>query len=318
MINDNKYILLCILLLFLIIIFCYNNEHFTETHFYNLQDSIKIMTNKNYFKHFNQFDFKLRNLKDLENCKKIYSKNTLTYTEKEKNEINNFVKKVRNTKYKKIFDNIKFIKVKDIIESGLPHTRGKAIVFSQKWIDMYNNDLGKNFNMIFIKLISHEQFHVFQRFNADLMETLYKKYWQLYKINDIPKKLKDINRTNPDALPDNFWLFKVNKNLYILPLCIYYGGKKTIRDTRNVYFTLKKINDDFVFNNIDEELENINLLSENKEFRDFFGEETSNNYHPNELSASLFEILVENEIDKTEIQDIPALKELENFLNYEV
>ena len=54
-------------------------------------------------------------------------------------------------------------------------------------------------------------------------------------------------------------------------MCIYYGQKKTIRDTRNVYFTLKKINDDFVFNNIDDELENINLLSENKEFRDFFG-----------------------------------------------
>ena len=150
------------------------------------------------------------------------------------------------------------------------------------------------------------------------MEILYKKYWKLYKLNNIPKKLKDINRTNPDALPDNFWLFKVNKNTYILPLCIYYGEKKTIRDTRNVYFTLQKKNNDFIFNNIDKELKNINLLSENKEFRDFFGEETSNNYHPNELSASLFEILVENEIDKTEIQDIPALKELENFLNYEV
>ena len=74
---------------------------------------------------------------------------------------------------------------------------------------MYNNDFGqKDFNMIFIKLISHEQFHVFQRFNADLMEKLYKKYWQLYKINDIPKKLKDINRTNPDALPDNFGYLK--------------------------------------------------------------------------------------------------------------
>ena len=32
--------------------------------------------------------------------------------------------------------------------------------------------------------------------------------------------------------------------------------------------------------------------------------------------ASLFEILVENEIDKTEIQDIPALKELENFFKF--
>ena len=136
MVIVTKHIFLYILLLFLIVIFCYNNEHFTETNFYNLKESIKIMTDKKYFNHFNKYDFKLRNLQDLQDCKKIYSKNTLTYSEKEKNELNKFVKKVRNTKYKKIFDNIKFIKVKDSIESGLPHTRGSAIVFSQKWIDM--------------------------------------------------------------------------------------------------------------------------------------------------------------------------------------
>ena len=61
----------------------------------------------------------------------------------------------------------------------------------------------------------------------------------------------------------------------------------------------------FIFLNLEEEIKEPKLLSENKDFTDFFGHESSNNYHPNEISASLFEIIIENEINNGELPNIP-------------
>ena len=316
MIINKKHILI-VLVLILIKVYMSKCEHFKDTHFYTLEKSINIMTNPEYFKFFNDYDFKLRNLNDIDDCIKKYKTNTLEYNKEEKNNLNNLIKKLKSklTKYNNVYENVKFIKVNNLLESGLPHTREKAIVFSENWLDTY---LNSDFNMFFIRLISHEQFHVFQRYNPKLMEILYTKYWGMIKFNSLPKELMEINRTNPDALPDNFWLFKIENDKYILPLCIYYGNKNSIRDTKNVYFNLFRKNKKLIFTNLKEEMKNIKLLNENKSYKDFFGSESSNNYHPNELSASLFEILIKDNLENNTTDNIPALKELDNFLLNEI
>ena len=42
--------------------------------------------------------------------------------------------------------------------------------------------------------------------------------------------------------------------------------------------------------------------------------ESSNNYHPNEISASLFEIIIENEINNVEIPNFPAIKKMKGVI----
>ena len=68
---------------------------------------------------------------------------------------------------KKIFNELKFLKVKNMIENGMPHTRGKFIVFCEKnWnqlLEKYHTN--HNFildlsNLELHKLLAHEQFHM--------------------------------------------------------------------------------------------------------------------------------------------------------------
>ena len=315
--NAKQYIFI-----FLLIIFIFIHKK-SNNYFLSLHDSINIMTNEEYFTHFNNYDYKLRKCFDINNCKSKYRENVLEFSNNEKNILTNMLKQFLNklNKYQKIFLNLKLIKVGNYIESTLPHTRKTAIVLSQKWITQFVSI--NNINNRFITLISHEQFHIFQRYNPQLMEDLYTNYWNMIKYNKLPPKLMEINRTNPDALPNNIWLFPIGigkgdtkaYKKYILPLCIYdTKNNSSIRDTKNVYFNLEKKGNKIEFSNLDEEIKNQNLLSKSKEFRDFFGSETSNNYHPNELSASLFEIIIEKHLDNMDLPNIPAINKFEEFL----
>ena len=231
----------------------------------------------------------------------------MEFNENEKDILNNFLEDFfsKLTKYNYIFNNLKLIKVTNKIENGMPHTRNIAIILPE-------NLITNNYEMSFINLISHEQFHVFQRYNQNLINNLYTNYWNMKYIKNIPQEILDLNRTNPDALPNIHWLFPLNNNKYILPMCLYKRNSNNIRETNNIYFTLEK---DYKFLDLENEIQNPKLLRDNDEFRSFFGNEVSNNYHPNELSASLFEILIEKHILKQELPKIPALLKLEEFLN---
>ena len=66
---------------------------------------------------------------------------------------------------------------------------------------------------------------------------------------------------------------------------------------------------------MEEEINEPKLLSQNKEFTDFFGDESSNNYHPNEISASLFEIIIENRINNEEIPNFPAINIMNSVID---
>ena len=68
----------------------------------------------------------------------------------------------------------------------------------------------------------------------------------------------EINRTNPDALPDTNWLFK-RKNDLLLPLCLYRENAQSLNDTENIYIRLDK-NHNFI--DLVDDLENRKLFKE--------------------------------------------------------
>ena len=85
-------------------------------------------------------------------------------------------------------------------------------------------------------------------------------------------------------------------NNFLLPLCVYDPKPSSISDTSNIYIIVKKKNNNFFIENLKQQLEMRKLLINNSEFKNYFGNEASNNYHPNELSSSLFEIIVRDQI----------------------
>lgn len=298
------YLILLVSIFFLLL---FKKSKFVNNYFLSRNNSLSILTSKNYFSYFNEKDFRLRGCMNINDCQELYKNNLLEFNENEKDILNNFLEDFfsKLTKYHYIFNNLKLIKVTNKIENGMPHTRNMAIILPE-------NLITNNYEINFINLISHEQFHVFQRYNQNLINNLYTNYWNMKSIKNIPQEILNLNRTNPDALPNIHWLFPINNNKYILPMCLYKRNSNNIRETNNIYFTLEK---DYQFLDLENEIKNPKLLRDNEEFRIFFGNEVSNNYHPNELSASLFEILIEKHILKQELPKIPALLKLEEFLN---
>ena len=161
------------------------------------------------------------------------------------------------------------------------------------------------------KLLAHEQFHIYQRNNKRMMDKLYANYWGLIKYEkNLPEEILKINRTNPDALPNINWLFKVDDNLLILPLCVYSKNSTSLRDTHNIYI---RLNSKLEFINLEEDLNKKKLLVDLDAFKAFFGSESANNYHPNELASSLFEMIIEEEITKINGDNPEAKILLEKF-----
>lgn len=296
---NYKFIIIFSLIFILLTLIICNKEKFSSN------DKQNIMTNKKYFNHFNKLDFKLRKIKNYNGIDKFYINGIIEINKEEKKMLEvmtmNF-KELLGHNFFKIFENIEFIKVKNHIENSLPHTREKKIILSENWFDTYYYKYSKNKNFInhdkyLQRLIAHEQFHIFQRFNPHLINKLYKDYWNMEKYNDkLPIEILNINRTNPDALPDQNWLFRIDTYNFILPLCVYDSNPTSISDTSNIYIEVIKKNNKFLIINLDDQLKNRKLLINNKKFKEYFGEESANNYHPNELSSSLFEIIVSDQI----------------------
>lgn len=283
---------------------------------YKRKERFNNIFDDNYFSFFNKKDYKLRKCSSEIDCLNKYNESFIEFTPYEKQMIDQIVKNlvaITDNKYSNIFKNIDIVKVDNSIENSLPHTRGNKIILSQVWIDRAISNFSKNPKDSQIpKLLSHEQFHIFQRFNQEYIDKLYSEYWKMVKLNKkIPDEILELNRTNPDALPDNQWLFK-RKNDYILPLCLYREDAKSLTDTENIYI---RLDNEFNFIDIVDDLTNRKLLISDEEFTSFFGEEASNNYHPNEISASLFEFIIEDVITERKIKRSPAFNLLKDYLD---
>lgn len=260
-----------ILYTFIILIFINVILQYYSIKFLNKSETQNVFKNNSYFLKFNKNNLISRNIKKKDNLKKTYLNNCLTFSKNQKEIINNIIYYIREkTNNDLLFKNWKFGLVKNL-ESNLPHTHKDVIILSQ---DLLNN-LQLNYGVI---LFIHEKTHILQRKHYDLFYDLYTNYWNFIKVDKIHNfdYLKQIVRLNPDGLDLN-WILKSNGK-YILLLAVFNSIK--LRDCSNVCVYLeKKDNKFFVPNNI-----KLIKLEDCIEFNRFFTI-TSNNYHPNELSA---------------------------------
>jgi hypothetical protein len=302
---------LIILIIFILFVFLKNKNK------NNKIDKWEHLQNDNYFNNFNAFDLKFRGCSSKENCKQKYIDNVYSFTSEEEQYIVKIIENLNNLidfRYRKIFGEINFIKVDNKIESSMPHTRGNNIILSKNWISNMIQKFKKNpKDLVFPKLLAHEQFHIFQRNNKSLMDELYSKYWNLVKYDKpLPIEILEINRTNPDALPNINWLFRIDKTTLILPLCVYSKDSNSLRDTQNIYI---RLDNNLKFIDLKTDLDERKLLINLDSFRKYFGEESANNYHPNELSSSLFEIVIEEEVSGNFKNSTNGFNKLKKFLH---
>ena len=179
------------------------------------------------------------------------------------------------------------IKVNSDIEGGMPHTIENCIVISTKFLKyldslIMSNNKNQLIGDICTTLI-HEHIHVYQRREYSIFKELYTKYWNFslcnYKLKN--KYLKN-QRINPDGYDD--WCFNDN-NKNFFSFVSLKDNSVHLNDVETLAIPIR--NNKIIY-------EDINKISERKEYNKFFCN-VSQNYHPNEISAI---ILSEYIIDK--------------------
>ena len=161
-----------------------------------------------YYKYFNETDFKVRNIKSLNDYYNIIKKSCIDISKQEQEYLNKLIN-IANEKiskyYIKGFNGLKCSKLEwkiglindDNYEAGMPHTRNDVIILPKKIL--FNNNLN------LISTLIHEKVHVYQkRFPKDI--ELYLKE-NGFKKHSHKSNFKNI-RANPDL--DNF--IYTNKN----------------------------------------------------------------------------------------------------------
>jgi len=239
--------------------------------------------------------------------KKYYEENVSEYSVEEKKFITRYVKKLEPClrDYPKFAGlSWSFLKVTQKIESGLPHTRDKHIVFSQKLISqmltaekrgLAEDGMMERFGVLLI----HEQMHVFQRKYKNNFDGFYQSR-DFIKTSKIVKGhgIQSHEVHNPDAVETDWVLLEkagdAGKNArYILPILLlpekspikslYQMGMYGVIVQGDPAKELKP-----VFKN--GKLEK-SILNSIKRYRDAFPL-TSYNFHPHEAGADLFSKLV--------------------------
>ncbi len=194
-----------------------------------------------------------------------------------------------------------FLKVSGNIEGGLPHTRDKHIVFSERTCQRFatlHQSAPERAALSFGSLLVHEQMHVFQRIHPGLFAPLYTDIWGFVKAKGIESCpwLEKHHLANPDGL-DCCWVFPFQQGdntIYIWPLLVFAEGehlKQMGRDFRMIAVELVKSDGHFRPKLADDDRPVFRNLFEVPEYREVFPS-TGNIYHPNEACASMFARIV--------------------------
>lgn len=215
--------LLLILILIMILIIILNNyfdysvkEGFKNNIiFLDKQDVIDILINDEdkYYSRFYYNDFKVRNIKNINEYRKIIINSAIDLDDHEKekikvliNEIKNKVKDIKfeyfnGSKFNNLSWKIGVLKGNDY-EGGLPHTRSDTIILNTEQIKYYSSTKLK-------KTLLHEQVHIYQKkYEEDV-----KKYLELNGFKKVKKRNKFDNiRANPDL--DDFIYMDKDYNTY--------------------------------------------------------------------------------------------------------
>ena len=209
-----------------------------------------------------------------------------------------------------------FIKVAGNIEGGMPHTRGPNVVLSDKALKRFlamQKKFGDDQALPQIAMVLlHEQFHVFQRRNPELIGKLYTDVWGFKHVDKIEgcDWLTARHLANPDGL-DCRWIFPVKKDdaaHYILPLVVFDSPDKPQvmgRDFRMIALELE--GDDKQGYRVKMGEDKVPVHSGLMEVTDYTDKFSAFNeiFHPNESSAVAFSLAVMLDTLKPKGETVP-------------
>jgi hypothetical protein len=148
-------------------------------------------------------------------CRRRYQDTVLEFTDAEKEALSWYVNRLHPL-LSKDYSLLaampwSFIKVSDVLEGGLPHTRGAHIVFSERWckriVRLRQIPIEQPAHMSILVVLVHEQIHVYQRMHPGSFDSLYKKVWGFQKVKAIKgcDWLVEHHLVNPDGV-DCTWV----------------------------------------------------------------------------------------------------------------
>lgn len=185
----------------------------------------------------------------------------------------------------------RFVKVKNEIEGGLPHTRANVIVFSESLLKVMALSAQKQqWNLGLMNILIHEQVHVVQRVKSKAFAALYEQQWGFHKVNSISGAegwLATHQIVNPDAV-DVLWVWPVpGTDRVIWPRVILAGESATPTmpdDFLMVGIELVPMANGYSVSTDKKDVPRFqNLVDESAYMKKFVG--INSLYHPNEIAA---------------------------------
>ena len=299
-------ILICIILIiFGILIFLHTQnkiENFSESkikiNYLSAKNAGEVFSNSEKFPQIKKFRLNeiyarttyygsSSNINNMRNiAKKIYVKNTINFTEVDKFKLNNILNSLnrriidfnkKNNTNIPVMKTWNLIKISSDMDWGFPYTIDNYIVISD---DFITNGLTEQM----LSTLFHEQFHIYQRKYPIIFKKLYSQWnFKYIKNFKLPSKIDDYIITNPDA-PNNDYIFKINKNNYLLPILILDKNNNDNHLSKCIF--LKKNKNSLQIKS----LKLVNLKDIPKYFARFY--KIHQNYHPNEIFANLMSKIV--------------------------
>ena len=221
------------LIFILLVLIYYYYFYNPKIKFLSKSEGCRVLKYQPYFDTFNQYDLKVRNCKNINQCMNHYCRNVKSFSSKEKKIITKYINKIKNHPILKPYK-WKFIRVNDI-ENGYPHTQKDCIIISDSFMEEIKENNGS------VTLI-HEQIHVIQRtatkkMNQHLKQVLH--FEPIKKLDGI-EEYKSKMRSNPDEDVKQLWIY----NDSILPLCLYNNEPNKLSDAG--YYGLKIKNNEII------------------------------------------------------------------------
>ncbi|MDQ2730675.1 MAG: hypothetical protein M3Y56_03365 [Armatimonadota bacterium] len=201
----------------------------------------------------------------------------------------------------------RFIKTNGGIESGLPFTRGAYIVFSKSWVERLTLSRKKAATTLEavsgMRVLIHEQCHVYQRSHPQLFAGLYTSVWGfVHAVNVQPNGwLQDRQVLNPDGT-DIRWIYPIvaaGTTRWIWPLIILPGNPNVYSLYAIQAVAVEGVMEGDTFRpTLDPNQKPVlNKLSDVTEYVSAF-EPATEIFHPNEIEADLFSWMVTEDIER--------------------
>ncbi|MBA3937196.1 MAG: hypothetical protein H0X38_07030 [Planctomycetes bacterium] len=194
----------------------------------------------------------------------------------------------------------RFIKLARTFEGGMPHTRGHCIVLSDDVLPMFIAGAAQPTAAEGIMMLVHEQTHVLQRLHPQLFLPLYVESWGLTRMPGAPPATGELAKhqlVNPDGIAC-VWAYPVRKEgvtMLIQPQVLLGGDQPVPRmpaDFSVVGLAVEKRGKAYDYlRKADGGLLLLAPLESLSDYGEAFAP-SQENFHPNEICAELFSLMV--------------------------